>query len=109
IFEGAVSCSYTAATEPIVELIYDRFFYPTILLRDIRNIEPNPRKGDNYYAVVYLQVEKSYIKQTWWGRLIGMGLEQTDWETFERTAPPAYVFVTRYDNVDNVGCEVLQG
>jgi len=108
IFQGATSGSLVKAGEPLIDIIYNRFFFVPEL-EPFDKLETNPSKGDNYYAVVFMQIEKSYIKQTWLGRVFGGLLDKTDWEVFERTAPPAYVFVTKYDNLPNVGCEVLQG
>ena len=65
-------------------------------------------KRYNQYAVVYYQIDRSYIRDTWGVRLGELVLDKIS-DDYERVTPPAYVFVTRYDNLPNVGCEVLQG
>ncbi len=108
VFKGATEGSWSASQEPLVDIIYNRFFFvPT--LTNLNEIEINSKTNNNQYAVMFMQIEKSYIKQTWIGKFFGWALDKTDWEIFESTAPPAFVFVTRYDNLPNVGCEVLQG
>lgn len=91
-----------------LDSIFERYFfvpylhkYPRLYHRD--NANPN------YYAVVFYQVDKSYLRSAWWGKLAEIGLEKVDDDWFERVPRPSYVFVTRYDNMPDIGCDVLQG
>ncbi len=71
--------------------------------------QPDPAKlyQNEDYAIVFFQVSDYYWNQHWIKKLIDAGAEAL--KVYEKSVPPARVFIAKYSEVADLGCDVLQG
>ena len=61
------------------------------------------------YTVVFFQVSDQYWKDMWISKLVGKSTSIITPSFLESSKPGAKVFLTEFENIENLGCEQLQG